>query len=170
MRALCTSVGWAEYWPHLEGALSSLNCPWAGSEHLTSSPIPEEMGENGHTEMSGWDLETVSPWHPYFQTVLIDDQTLIIELMRCFGTVQSPEIIFIFWIKKYISIICPSLILEALRSLLPIFSEYIFTFPFYWGSGQAEYNVNNINIQIYIWIWAIHIIKLSFCTLYIFYL
>ena len=65
------------------------------------------MGENGHTEMSGWDLETVSPWYPYFQTVLIDDQTLIIELMRCFGTVQSPEIIFIFWIKKYISIMAP---------------------------------------------------------------
>ena len=94
-----------------------------------------------------------------------------IEFMRCFGTMQSPEIIFIFWIKKYISIICPHLILEALRSLLSNFSKYIFTFPALLGGGHTEYNFNNINhADLYINLSYTYIIKLTFLTLYIFYL
>lgn len=50
----------------------------------------------------------------------------------------------------------PSLILEVLRSLLPNFSEYIFTFLVLLGR-HTEYNFNNtnyaysyINIELYI--------------------
>ena len=178
--------------------------------HLCTVPSSPPSGHIGHPHAGAGSTSPPSVSHRGLGKISLEEGRLkiFIELLRCFGTVQSPEIIFIFWIKKYISImaphsstlawkipwmeepgrlqsmgshrvghdwsdlaaaICPHVILEALRSLLPNFSKYIFTFPALLRGGHTDYNFNNINYaDLYIHLSYTYIIKLYFCILYIF--